>query len=204
MQYRTFGRTGWKVSELGYGMWGMGSWSGSDDKESERSLDLALELGCNFFDTAWFYGKGKSENLLGAMVKRHPGKKLYIATKIPPKNFVWPPKIDATLEECFPNDHIFEYTEKSLKNLGGLWRNYRAAGRRVAELKHVVKAEAEAQRHAVGLRERELLALLHLERDTRTLIVLNEIYSLWRKAHVPLSWLMWWLLVLHVFAWAYY
>jgi hypothetical protein len=93
---------------------------------------------------------------------------------------------------------------KSLKNLGGLWRNYRAAGRRVAELKHVVKAEAEAQRHAVGLRERELLALLHLERDTRTLIVLNEIYSLWRKAHVPLSWLMWWLLALHVFAWAYY
>jgi aryl-alcohol dehydrogenase-like predicted oxidoreductase len=118
MQYRTFGRSGWKVSEVGYGMWGMGSWSGSDDKESERSLDLSIELGCNFFDTAWFYGKGKSENLLGALVKRNKGKKLYLATKIPPKNFVWPPKIGSTLQECFPNDHIVEYTEKSLKNLG--------------------------------------------------------------------------------------
>ena len=118
MQYRTFGRTGWKVSEVGYGMWGMGSWSGSDDEESERSLDIALELGCNFFDTAWFYGKGKSENLLGAMLKRHPCKKLYIATKIPPKNFLWPPKIGSTLEDCFPSDHIIEYTEKSLNNLG--------------------------------------------------------------------------------------
>lgn len=93
---------------------------------------------------------------------------------------------------------------KSLKNLGGLWKKYRVAGRRVRELKHLVRAEAEAQRHAVHLREHELLELLHLERDTRTLIVLNEIYSLWRKAHVPVSWLMWWLVGMHIFAWAYY
>lgn len=58
MQYHTFGRTGWKVSEIGYGMWGMGEWAGSDDKESKRSLDVAVELGCNFFDTAWSYGQG--------------------------------------------------------------------------------------------------------------------------------------------------
>ena len=118
MEYRTFGRTGWKVSEVGYGMWGMGAWSGSDDAESERSLDLAVEMGCNFFDTAWFYGKGKSENLLGALLKRHPGKKLYITTKIPPKTFTWPPKKGSTLDDCFPPEHIIEYTEKSLKNLG--------------------------------------------------------------------------------------
>ena len=63
MRYRTFGRTGWQVSEVGYGMWGMGGWSGSDDDESLASLDRAIELGCNFFDTAWAYGDGKSERL---------------------------------------------------------------------------------------------------------------------------------------------
>ncbi len=118
MEYRVFGRTGWKVSELGYGMWGMGEWSGSDDRESERSLDLAVELGCNFFDTAWAYGEGKSEKLLGNLVKRHPGEKLYVATKIPPKDFVWPPKKGCSLDDCFPPENIIGYTEKSLANLG--------------------------------------------------------------------------------------
>jgi aryl-alcohol dehydrogenase-like predicted oxidoreductase len=117
MQYRTFGRTGWKVSEIGYGMWGMAGWTGSDDRESERSLDLAVELGCNFFDTAWAYGNGKSEQLLGDLVRRHTDKKLYIATKIPPKNRVWPSKRGFTLDDCFPPDHIIDYTEKSLTNL---------------------------------------------------------------------------------------
>jgi len=117
MKNRTFGRTGWEVSEIGYGMWGMAGWTGSDDKESERSLDIAIELGCNFFDTAWGYGAGKSEQLLGALVKRHPDKRLYLATKIPPKNFIWPSKRGFTLDECFPTDHIIEYTEKSLANL---------------------------------------------------------------------------------------
>jgi aryl-alcohol dehydrogenase-like predicted oxidoreductase len=118
MQYRAFGRTGWKVSEIGYGMWGMAEWTGSDDKESQRSLDLAVELGCNFFDTAWAYGNGKSEQLLGNLVRRHAKKRLYIATKIPPKNFIWPSKRGFKLDECFPPDHIIEYTEKSLTNLG--------------------------------------------------------------------------------------
>src|SRR6266850_2175358 len=61
MRYRTFGRTGWQVSEIGYGMWGVGGWTGSDDEESVRALDRALALGCNFFDTAWAYGQGKGE-----------------------------------------------------------------------------------------------------------------------------------------------
>jgi aryl-alcohol dehydrogenase-like predicted oxidoreductase len=117
MKYRTFGRTGWNVSKIGYGMWGMAGWTGSEDKESERSLDIAVELGCNFFDTAWGYGSGKSEQLLGALVKRHPNTRLYIATKIPPKNFIWPSKRGFTLDECFSPDHIIEYTEKSLANL---------------------------------------------------------------------------------------
>ena len=118
MEYRRFGRTGWNVSEIGYGMWGMAGWTNSDDEQSDRSLDIAVEGGCNFFDTAWGYGAGKSEEILGRLLKRHPDQRLYVATKIPPKNFKWPSKPEYKLEDCFPADHIIEYTEKSLKNLG--------------------------------------------------------------------------------------
>ncbi|RDC63148.1 aldo/keto reductase [Adhaeribacter pallidiroseus] len=117
MEYRRFGRTGWQVSEIGYGMWGLAGWTGSDDEESNKSLDLSVERGCNFFDTAWGYGAGRSEQILGELQKRHAGKKLYLATKIPPKNFQWPSNRASKLEDCFPYDHIVEYTEKSLKNL---------------------------------------------------------------------------------------
>jgi aryl-alcohol dehydrogenase-like predicted oxidoreductase len=117
MKYRKFGRTGWQVSEIGYGMWGMGGWTGSDDEQSLASLRAAVDLGCNFFDTAWGYGEGRSEMLLGKVVKNNPGKKIYTATKIPPKNFIWPSQREFELDDCFPPDHIEEYVEKSLKNL---------------------------------------------------------------------------------------
>lgn len=117
MQYRRFGRTNWKVSEIGYGMWGLAGWTGSDEAEVMKSLERSVELGCNFYDTAWGYGAGKSEQILGQLVKRHTGKRLYCATKIPPKNFKWPSKPTYKLDECFPASHIIEYTEKSLKNL---------------------------------------------------------------------------------------
>jgi aryl-alcohol dehydrogenase-like predicted oxidoreductase len=119
MQYRPFGGTGWDVSEVGYGMWGMAGWSGSDDQESLASLDLAVELGCNFFDTAWAYGDGHSERLLGQTVRRHPDQRLYVATKIPPKNRSWPARADYALDDVFPPDHIREYAESSLRNLDG-------------------------------------------------------------------------------------
>lgn len=118
MKYRTFGRLGWQVSELGYGMWGMAGWTGSDDAESHASLDRSIELGCNFFDTAWAYGDGHSERLLGETLRRHKGKRLYIATKIPPKNRRWPARPEYSLDEVFPPDHIREYCEKSLQNIG--------------------------------------------------------------------------------------
>jgi aryl-alcohol dehydrogenase-like predicted oxidoreductase len=118
MRYRTFGRTGWQIGEVGYGMWGMGGWSESDDAESRQSLQAAVDLGCNFFDTAWGYGAGHSEGLLGELVRANPGQRLYTATKIPPKNFKWPSRRGYTLDECFPPEHIREYTEKSLANLG--------------------------------------------------------------------------------------
>ncbi len=118
MQFRRFGRTGWKVSEIGVGMWGMGGWTGSNDEESLRSLQRAVDLGCDFFDTAWGYGAGHSEGLLGRLVRANPGKKLYTATKIPPKNFQWPSRREYTLDDCYPPDHIEKYVAWSLRNAG--------------------------------------------------------------------------------------
>ena len=118
MKYRRFGRTGWQVSEIGYGMWGMGGWTGSNDDESRRAIDRAVELGCNFFDTAYAYGMGKSEKLLGEALKRHASTKLYTATKVPPKNLKWPGRADTPISDVFPYEHIVEMTERSLENLG--------------------------------------------------------------------------------------
>jgi aryl-alcohol dehydrogenase-like predicted oxidoreductase len=117
MQYRRFGRSGWEVSEIGYGMWGLAGWTGSDIVEIERSLDLSVELGCNFFDTAWAYGDGKSEQILGDLFKRNPNRSLYAASKIPPKNRLWPADARSLVRDVFPADYIVEYTEKSLSNL---------------------------------------------------------------------------------------
>jgi len=117
MRYRKFGRVGWSVSEVGYGMWGMAGWTGSDDAESLGALQRSVDLGCTFFDTAWGYGAGHSEMLLGRLVRANPEKTLYTATKIPPKNFKWPSQRGFKLDDCFPPDHIREYAEKSLQNL---------------------------------------------------------------------------------------
>jgi aryl-alcohol dehydrogenase-like predicted oxidoreductase len=106
------------VSEIGYGMWGMAGWTGSDDEESMRSLQLAVHLGCNFFDTAWAYGDGHSEKLLGQLVKANSRIKIYTATKIPPKNLQWPSRREYTLDDCYPPEHIEEYIHKSLDNAG--------------------------------------------------------------------------------------
>jgi aryl-alcohol dehydrogenase-like predicted oxidoreductase len=118
MKHRPFGRTGWQVSDVGYGMWGMGAWSGSEDNESLDSLQRAIDLGCNFFDTAWVYGDGRSEKLLGRILGANSAKKLYVASKVPPKNRAWPAADNSTVDDCYPPDHITEYIEKSLKNLG--------------------------------------------------------------------------------------
>jgi aryl-alcohol dehydrogenase-like predicted oxidoreductase len=122
MRYRTMARLGWQVSEVGYGMWGIaggpGGFTGEDHALAPQCLDLAVELGCTFFDTAWAYGRGVSEQMLGALLRRHPDRKLYVATKIPPRNRAWPPGPDDSLDEVFPADHIAEFTHRSLENLG--------------------------------------------------------------------------------------
>jgi aryl-alcohol dehydrogenase-like predicted oxidoreductase len=118
VKYRAFGRLGWPVSEVGYGMWGMGGWTGSDDAESFAALDRAVELGCNFFDSALAYGVGHSDRLLGELVRRHPDKRLYTATKVPPKDGNWPSRRGSRLEDVFPPDHIERCVQKSLESSG--------------------------------------------------------------------------------------
>jgi aryl-alcohol dehydrogenase-like predicted oxidoreductase len=99
-------------------MWGMAGWTGSDDETSLAALQRAVDLGCNFFDTAWAYGDGHSEALLGRLVRANPGRRLYTATKIPPKNLEWPGRREFTLDDCYPPDHVEEYAHSSLKNAG--------------------------------------------------------------------------------------
>jgi aryl-alcohol dehydrogenase-like predicted oxidoreductase len=118
MRYRNFGRLGWHVSEIGYGMWGMGEWSGSDDAESLASLDRAVDHGCNFFDSALAYGDGHSDRLLGELVRRHPDRRIYTATKIPPLNEQWPSLRGSKLDDVFPPDHIERSLHRSLASSG--------------------------------------------------------------------------------------
>lgn len=117
MKYRKLGRTEIPVSEVGYGMWGLASWKGHDSEEVLKALDFAIELGCNFFDTAWAYGAGMSESVLGQLIKKHGKEKIVVASKIPPMNLKWPAQKNFTLEEVFPDNHVINYVEKSLANL---------------------------------------------------------------------------------------
>jgi aryl-alcohol dehydrogenase-like predicted oxidoreductase len=118
MRFRKFGRLGWQVSEIGVGMWGAVAWSGGDRSEVRAALQRAVDLGCNFFDTAHAYGDGASEALLGELVGANPTRRLYTATKIPPKTRHWPSRRGDSLEESYPPDHIEEYVRRSLKNAG--------------------------------------------------------------------------------------
>lgn len=118
MRSRTLGRLGWPVSEVGYGMCRLAAWTGTDEAEFQTALERAVRLGCTFFDTAWAYGNGRSECLLGDLVRTHPDRRLTVAAKVPPKNLQWPSRRDSTLEDCFPPEHIREYAAKSLENLG--------------------------------------------------------------------------------------
>jgi aryl-alcohol dehydrogenase-like predicted oxidoreductase len=122
MKYRKLGRTGFEVSEMAHGLWGMSGWSGSDDRESLDSLQLATDLGCNFFDTAWAYGEGKSDGLLGQILSRNaspsnPSKRLYAASKIPPMNRKWPARSSYKYQDVFPADHVLKHADLIRKKL---------------------------------------------------------------------------------------
>jgi len=117
MKYRKLGRTGLDASDIAYGLWGMSGWSGSDDQESLASLQLAVDLGCNFFDTAWAYGEGKSDGLLGEIMRRNRGKRLFAASKVPPGNDRWPALPEYKYNDVFSAKHVFKYADLIRKQL---------------------------------------------------------------------------------------
>ena len=119
MRYRKLGKTEAEVSEIGYGAWGIGGsqWQGGQDDESERALRRAFELGINFIDTALAYGEGHSEELVGHAA-RTTFHRIFIATKVPPKNRIWPASSSTPISDVFPYDYIVQSTEQSLRNLG--------------------------------------------------------------------------------------
>jgi len=117
MKLRKLGRTGLDVSDVGYGLWGMSGWSGSDDDESRHALQLAVDLGCNFFDTAWAYGEGKSDGFLGDALQANRNGRLVAASKVPPKNRKWPASPKYSYDDCFPADHVFDFADLIRKKL---------------------------------------------------------------------------------------
>src|ERR1700752_2407564 len=122
MKYRKLGRTGFEISEVACGLWGMGGWSGSKDRESIGALQLAVDLGCNFFDSAWAYGEGKSDGLVGKLLAENEatpkGKPLNDASKIPPKNLKWPASPKYKYSDVFPPEHVFKYADMIRGQLG--------------------------------------------------------------------------------------
>jgi aryl-alcohol dehydrogenase-like predicted oxidoreductase len=111
MKYRRLGRTNLEVSDIAHGLWGMGDWTDSDDRQSLAALQLAVDLGCNFFDTAWAYGNGKSDSLLGQIIACNKGKRLYAASKIPPLNDKWPASPQDRYQDVFPAEHVFKHVQ---------------------------------------------------------------------------------------------
>ena len=118
MRYRKLGRTGFEVSEIAHGLWGMSGWSGSADEESLAALQLSADLGCTFFDSAWAYGEGKSDGLLGEILSRNVEKRLVAASKVPPLNKKWPASADEPYKNVFSASHVVEYAEKIREKLG--------------------------------------------------------------------------------------
>ncbi len=117
MKYRKFGNMNWEVSEIGFGAWAIGGgWGPQSDDDSIKALHCALDLGVNFIDTAQGYGEGKSEEIIGKVLKER-NEEIFVATKVPPKEFDWPAKIDYDVRKAFPKEYIIEECEKSLKRL---------------------------------------------------------------------------------------
>lgn len=121
MKTRTLGTTGYDVSEIGFGGWGLGGsqWRGVDETQGRDALREAADQGITFFDTALAYGHGHSERLMGQVLEDEiRAGRIVVATKVPPRNDEWPGKAGKSLGEVFPSRHLSACTEKSLKNLG--------------------------------------------------------------------------------------
>ena len=118
MKFRYLGKTALKVSEIGFGAWAIGSsWGQQKDVDSKKALHTAIDKGINFIDTALSYGNGRSERIIGEVIKDRR-KDVIVATKIPPVAGYWPPSPYCKAEERFPENYIRKTIDKCRKNLG--------------------------------------------------------------------------------------
>lgn len=191
MKYRTFGRLGWKVSEIGFGAWAIGShWGTQKDEDSTRALHRAIDLGCNFIDTAQGYGDGRSERLVSQVVRDRKGQRIYVATKIPPQSpGRWPPGPYDKIEDRFPEGYLRERLEFSLRNLQTdcidlvqLHTWTRAWNRNPSALEVLRKLQKEGKLRGIGIStpEHDQNSLIDLMR-ARWLDAVQVIYNVFEQ-----------------------
>jgi aryl-alcohol dehydrogenase-like predicted oxidoreductase len=191
MHKRSFGKLNWQVSAIGFGGWAIGGtgWGNQDDGESIRALHKALDMGCNFIDTAQGYGDGRSEQVIGRALKERRGERIYVATKIPPKPGCWPPSPYDRIEERFPDDYLREKVEVSLRNLKvdcldllQLHTWTRAWNRNPTALETLVKLKQEGKVQALGIStpEQDQNAVIDLMRAGR-LDAVQVIYNIFEQ-----------------------
>ncbi len=117
MKYRAFGNTGWEVSEVGFGAWAIGGgWGPQSDSDSVATLHRALDLGVNFIDTAAGYGGGRSEQIIGQVLKTRK-ERVYVATKTPPQPGPWPPSPYCKANDRYSEAYLRRNVEERLRNL---------------------------------------------------------------------------------------
>lgn len=188
MRDRPLGTSGLRVSEIGLGTWGMGGmWGPPDDRLAITTMLRAMELGVTLFDTALAYGDGHSEQLI-ARAFREAGRRVTVATKVPPKNHVWPAKAGTPLREAFPRDWIIRCTERSLRNLETdtidiqqlhVWADGWMDDPEWAETLHDLKAQGKIHVIGVSINDHDPASALRLTRSglVRSLQVIHNLFD---------------------------
>lgn len=174
MQYRTLGRSGMQVSEIGFGAWAIGgSWGPQSEQDSVAALHKALDLGVNFIDTAAGYGDGKSERIIAEVLKSRK-ESVTVATKTPPVAGNWPPSPYDDMDERYPEQYLRENVEQRLRNLQTdcldvlqLHTWTRAWNRNPRPFEILRKLQAEGKIRAIGVStpEHDQNSVIDLMRD---------------------------------------
>lgn len=191
MQYRRLGKTGFQVSEVGFGAWGIGGsmWVGAKDDESIAALHAAIEAGVNFIDTALVYGDGHSETLVGQVVRAR-SERIYVATKVPPKNEHWPALPGDCVANTFPSAYIVDCTEQSLRNLKldcidlqqlHVWRDEWMEDQSWLETLRKLKAQGKVRAIGVSINDHEPDSALRLV-ESGVIDTVQVIYNIFDQA----------------------
>lgn len=192
MKTRRFGRTGWQISEIGYGAWQIGGnmWGSVSERDAEAAIEAALAAGINFFDTARAYGRGRSEQVLGRVLTRTGMReRVRVATKVPPMNGEWPASHDSRLRDVFPAAWIRQSTRESIANLGfepdlqqlHVWSDAWADDAEWSDAASELKAQGSFLSFGVSVNDHEPASALRVTRSGR-IDSLQVIYNIFDPA----------------------